>query len=89
LGIKLTGTTPTFTNPQSDVYYVNRWITTIKNGGTTPVVTNTKAFEGSGNYGQISTLEYFLQGNEGFISRHDFPYQTHVLMLLQQELIIY
>ena len=76
MGIKLTGATPTFVSPQENEYYVNRWIATIKNGGTTPVVTNTKALEGSGNYGQIASLEYFLEGNEGFIARNNFPHQN-------------
>lgn len=76
LGIKLTGQAPVFTSPQSTEYYVNRWNTSVRNGGTTTVSTPTKATEGVGSYAATASLEYFLLGNEGFIARNNVPYQT-------------
>lgn len=76
LGIKLTGQAPIFTTPQSTEYYVNRWDTAVRNGGTTTVSTPTKATEGVGSYAATASLEYFLLGNEGFIARNNVPYQN-------------
>lgn len=74
LGIKLTGIAPVFNTPQSTEPYFNSWIATVRNGGTTPVVTETAASAGVGSYPYVASLEYFLIGNEGFISRNDIPY---------------
>ncbi len=74
VGIKLTGKAPVFTSPQSTEYYVNRWQTVLRNSGTTPVATETKATEGVGSYAAVASLEYFLLGNEGFIARNNVPY---------------
>lgn len=74
LGIKLTGIAPVFTSPQSTEPYVNRWVTSIRNGGSTPVVAEVGATQGVGSYPFMASLEYFLIGNEGFIARNNVPY---------------
>jgi len=74
LGIRLTGLAPVFTSPQSTEYYVNRWEASIRNGGATTVTNAQGATEGVGSYAAVASLEYFLIGNEGFISRNDIPY---------------
>lgn len=68
-GIRVTGNAPYFVAPNLTQYHVNRWETTISNAGSTPVVTEQNATEGSGAYGQIASLEYFLLGNEGHSAR--------------------
>jgi hypothetical protein len=74
LGIRLTGIAAVFTSPQSTEPYINRWITSVRNAGVTPVVAQVGALEGIGSYPVVASLEYFLIGNEGFISRNDIPY---------------
>lgn len=74
VGIRLTGKAPVFTSPQATEPYFNAWITVLRNAGTTPVVNEVVATQGVGSYPYIASMEYFLQGNEGFISRFDFPY---------------
>lgn len=74
VGIKLTGQAQVFTSPQQTEPYVNRWNTSVRNGGSTPVVTETTATEGVGSYPVVASLEYFLIGNEGFIARNNVPY---------------
>lgn len=74
VGIKLTGLAPVFTSPQSTEYYVNRWSTNLRNFGTTTATNVTLATEGVGTYAAVASLEYFLIGNEGFLSRNDIPY---------------
>jgi hypothetical protein len=76
LGIKLTGLAPVFTSPQSTEPYVNRWSTTVRNGGTTTYTNQVGGTEGVGSYPYMASLEYFLIGNEGFIARNNNPYQT-------------
>ena len=75
-GIKLTGQACVFSNIQGDFPYVNRWNTNLV-GFTSTVVTNTTAgTEGSGSYPYMAKMEWELLGNEGFISRNDFPFVT-------------
>lgn len=74
LGIKLTGIAPVFTSPQSTEPYVNRWSTTVRNGGTTTYTNQVGGTEGVGSYPFMASLEYFLEGNEGFIARNNVPY---------------
>jgi hypothetical protein len=74
LGIKLAGKAEVFTSPQSTEPYLNRWITTARNAGSTTVTAEVAAVEGIGIYSKMASLEYFLLGNEGFISRNDIPY---------------
>ena len=76
LGIKLTGIAPVFTSPQATEPYVNRWSTTVRNGGSTTYGNQTGGTEGVGSYPFMASLEYFLLGNEGFIGRNNVPYQT-------------
>lgn len=75
-GIRLTAKAAVFVSPQNNEVYQNKWITSVRNAGTTPVVKQVTPTDGVGTYPQVSSLEYFLQGNEGFISRNDFPYVT-------------
>jgi len=74
LGIQLTGLAPVFTTPQSTEPYVNRWSTTVKNGGSTAYTNQVGGTQGVGSYPFMASLEYFLIGNEGFIARNDVPY---------------
>ena len=74
VGIRLTGIPAVFVSPQSTEPYINRWITVVRNAGVTPVVAQVGALEGSGSYKDVASLEYFLLGNEGAISRNDIPY---------------
>jgi len=74
LGIKLTGIAPIFTTPQSTEPYVNRWSTTVRNGGSTTYTNQTGGTEGVGSYPFMASLEYFLVGNEGGIARNNVPY---------------
>lgn len=74
VGIKLTGKAQVFVSPQSTEPYVNRWITTVRNSGSTPVANEQAGTEGVGSYPVVASLEYFLLGNEGFISRNVIPY---------------
>lgn len=74
LGIKLTGNPTVYITPQQTEPYVNRWITTMRNSGSTPAVNEVGATEGIGSYPYTATLEYFLEGNEGFIARNNIPY---------------
>lgn len=76
LGIKLTGIAEVFVSPQETTPYVNQWNTVVKNGGTTTVVTQTKASQGNGESPEMAYLESFLLGNEGFIARNNVPYQS-------------
>lgn len=74
LGIQLTGIAPVFTTPQSTEPYVNRWSTTVRNGGTTTYTNQVGGTQGVGSYPFMASLEYFLIGNEGFIARNNVPY---------------
>ncbi len=74
LGIKLTGIAPVFVSPQSTEPYVNRWNVILRNMGATTTTNVTAGTEGVGSYPYTASLEYFLLGNEGFISRNDIPY---------------
>lgn len=69
IGIRITGKTPYFVAPNLTTYHVNRWKTTIMRGGSTVVSNQQNATEGNGTYEQISEIEYFLIGNEGFTAR--------------------
>lgn len=74
-GIRVTGRAPYWVAPNLTTYHVNRWRTTLKRAGSTAVVTEQNATEGSGEYEQIANLEYFLIGNEGFSAREGvIPY---------------
>lgn len=73
-GIKLTGIAPVFTSPQQTEPYVNRWSTTVRNGGATTYTNQVGGTEGVGSYPYMASLEYFLIGNEGFIARNNVPY---------------
>lgn len=74
-GIRVTGRAPYWIAPNLTTYHVNRWRTTLKRAGSTPVVKEQDATEGSGEYEQIANLEYFLIGNEGFSHRDgQFPH---------------
>lgn len=75
-GIKLTGIDQTFNTVARKQYMVSRWTTTLVNGGTTPIVIQTRATEGIGEYEQIAQLEYETIGYEGFLNRNAIPYQT-------------
>ncbi len=68
-GIRVTGKDPVYTAPNLTNYHVNRFKTTIMNAGSTPVVTEQNATEGSGVYAQVALTEYFLLGNEGLNMR--------------------
>lgn len=74
VGIKLTGLAPVFITPQSTEYYVNRWSTNLRNFGATTATNAVLATEGVGSFAAVASLEHFLIGNEGFISRNDIPY---------------
>ena len=74
LGIKLTGIAPVFSTPQSTQPYVNRWNVVLRNFGSTTTTNVTAGTEGVGSYPYTASLEYFLIGNEGFISGNDIPY---------------
>lgn len=68
-GIRVTGQSPYFVAPNVTRYHVNRWKTNLYRMGSTPVSTEQNATEGSGEYPQIASMEYFLLGNEGHSAR--------------------
>lgn len=68
-GIRITGRAPYFITPYQTKYHVNRWVTNLYRMGSTPVATEQKATEGSGEYEQVAVIEQFLLGNEGHMAR--------------------
>ena len=68
-GVRVTGRAPYWVAPNLTTFHVNRFKTILKRAGSTTVVTEQNATEGSGSYAQIANLEYFLLGNEGFSNR--------------------
>lgn len=74
VGLRATAKAEVFVNPQLTEPYSNQFITRVQNAGATPVVNQVAPNPGSGTYSEVASLEYFLIGNEGFISRNSVPY---------------
>lgn len=68
-GVRITGKAVYFTAPNLTTFHVNRFKTTVMNSGSTAVVTEQNATEGSGSYERVSEIEYQLLGNEGLVAR--------------------